>query len=158
MSLPEIVRSAAVRRAAATPTVHVDVEVPHEARVRADEVRLSQALDNLLDNAVRHGAPPFAVSAHVREDQAELRVTDAGSGVPAELVPRVFDRFATAGPTSGTGLGLYLVREIVRGHGGEVAYGDFVGQAPVAQTFSQCLVGAMREKFPGLPPRVTVFY
>jgi signal transduction histidine kinase len=42
--------------------------------------------------------------------------------VPVALVPRVFDRFATAGPTSGTGLGLYLVREIARVHGGEVDY------------------------------------
>ena len=70
----------------------------------------------------RHGAPPVAVSARVRDDEVELRVTDAGPGVPVELGPRVFDRFATAGPTSGTGLGLYLVREIARIHGGEALY------------------------------------
>jgi signal transduction histidine kinase len=122
VSLPELVRGAAARRAAASPTVQVAVDVPDEVRVRADEVRLSQALDNLLDNAVRHGAPPLAVSAQVHDDEVELRVTDAGPGVPVELVHRLFDRFATAGPTSGTGLGLYLVREIARGHHGEAVY------------------------------------
>jgi signal transduction histidine kinase len=122
VSLTELVRGAADRRAAASPSVHVEVDVPDEARVRADEVRLAQALDNLLDNAVRHGLAPLAVSARVRHDEVELRVTDAGPGVPSGLVPRVFDRFATAGATSGTGLGLYLVREIARGHGGEAAY------------------------------------
>ncbi|WP_307807870.1 PAS domain S-box protein [Nocardioides xinjiangensis] len=122
VSLRELVRSAALRRAAASPAVHVEVDVPDGAVLRADEVRLAQALDNLLDNAVRHGSPPFSVAATVRDDQVELRVTDAGRGAPHELVPRLFDRFATAGATSGTGLGLYLVREIARGHGGDAVY------------------------------------
>ena len=47
---------------------------------------------------------------------------DAGPGVPAELVPRLFERFAIGGPAGGTGLGLYLVREIARGHGGQAEY------------------------------------
>lgn len=122
VSLAQLVRSAALRRATTSPTVHVEVDAADEARVHADEVRLAQALDNLIDNAVRHGAPPFEVSARVRDDEVELRVTDAGPGVPVDLVPRVFDRFATAGPTSGTGLGLYLVREIARVHGGDADY------------------------------------
>ena len=122
VSLPGLARGAASRRATTSPTVHVEVDAPDDARVHADEVRLAQALDNLIDNAVRHGAPPLAVSAQVRGDEVELRVSDAGPGVPVELVPRVFDRFTTAGPTSGTGLGLYLVREIARAHGGEAGY------------------------------------
>ena len=42
--------------------------------------------------------------------------------VPADLVPQLFQRFSHAGPSAGTGPGLYLVREIARGHGGEAAY------------------------------------
>ena len=122
VSLPELVRGAAARREAASPTAHVGVDVPDGAVLQADEVRLAQAIDNLLDNAIRHGAPPFTMGAQVRGDHVELRVTDAGHGVPDELVSRLFDRFAAAGATSGTGLGLYLVREIARGHGGEVVY------------------------------------
>lgn len=122
VSIAELVRGAAARREAASPTDHVEVDVPDGAVLQADEVRLAQAIDNLLDNAIRHGAPPVMVGARVRDAQVELRVTDAGTGVPDELVPRLFDRFAAAGATGGTGLGLYLVREIARGHGGEVAY------------------------------------
>jgi PAS domain S-box-containing protein len=130
VSLPELVRSAAARREAASPTAHVGVHVPDGAVLQADEVRLAQAIDNLLDNAVRHGAPPFTMAAQVRGDHVELRVTDAGHGVPDELVSRLFDRFAAAGATSGSGLGLYLVREIARGHGGEVVYRAPVDDSP----------------------------
>ncbi|MFC7724368.1 PAS domain S-box protein [Nocardioides sp. GCM10028917] len=122
VSLPELVRGAAARREAASPAAQVGVDVPDRAVLEADEVRIAQAIDNLLDNALRHGAAPVTVGAHVRDDHVELRVTDAGHGVPDELVSRLFDRFAAAGATGGTGLGLYLVREIARGHGGEVVY------------------------------------
>lgn len=130
VSLPELVRGAAARREAASPTAHVGVDVPDGAVLQADEVRLAQAIDNLLDNAIRHGAPPYVMGAQVRGDHVELRVTDAGLGVPDELVSRLFDRFAAAGATSGTGLGLYLVREIARGHGGEVVYQPPVDDSP----------------------------
>ncbi|WP_457190054.1 PAS domain S-box protein [Nocardioides sp. P5_E3] len=130
VSLPDLVRGAAARREAASPTAHVGVDVPDGTVLQADEVRLAQAIDNLLDNAIRHGAPPYAMGAQVRGDHVELRVTDAGLGVPDELVSRLFDRFAAAGATSGTGLGLYLVREIARGHGGEVVYQPPVRDSP----------------------------
>lgn len=122
VAVAELVRSAAARRAAAGPDVLVEVDVPEQLVVEGDEVRLAQAMDNLLDNAVRHGAPPLRVVACAADDHVELRVTDAGPGVPADLVPRLFERLATSGAAGGSGLGLYLVREIVRGHGGEVVY------------------------------------
>ena len=140
VSLHDLVHSAVARRAAADPGVHVDVDVPVEVVVHADEVRLAQALDNLLDNAVRHGAAPRTMSTEVRDGQVQIKVTDAGRGVPDEVAPRLFDRFATAGATGGTGLGLYLVREIMRGHGGDASYQppgpgnptSFVVEFPVA--------------------------
>jgi PAS domain S-box-containing protein len=130
VALPDLVRGTADRLMSASPAVRVDVDVPHEAVVHADEVRLSQALDNLVDNAVRHGAPPVAMAARLTGGHVEVRVTDAGAGVPVELVPRLFDRFAAAGATSGAGLGLYLVREIARGHAGEAAYEPPVEGSP----------------------------
>jgi PAS domain S-box-containing protein len=151
VSLPDIVRGAAARRGAASPVIEVAVDVPAEAWVHADEIRLSQAIDNLLDNAVRHGAPPLAASAQVRDDQVELRVTDAGPGVPVELVSRVFERFATAGPTSGTGLGLYLVREIATGHGGEASYLPPAGGRPT--TFLMRFPAAPTSSDPAASPR-----
>jgi signal transduction histidine kinase len=122
VSLTRALRRAAARRETAEAGVQIDVDVPHEAVMRADAERLAQALDNLLDNAVRHGAPPFALLGDAVGDAIHIRVTDAGSGVPAEIVPRLFQRFSIAGASGGTGLGLYLIREIARGHGGEAEY------------------------------------
>lgn len=120
--LPEFLRSAADRRKAAVPDARIGMGAMDDAVVRADSVRLAQAVDNLLDNAVRHGTPPFVLSGAVDHGQVRIRVTDAGAGVPDELVPRLFERFATGGSAGGTGLGLYLVREIARGHGGDAVY------------------------------------
>ncbi len=122
VSLTETLRGATARRQAAEAGVPIEVDVPHDAIVHADAGRLAQALDNLLDNAVRHGAPPIAVVGAATPDGVHIRVTDAGPGIPAELLPRLFERFAIAGSSGGTGLGLYLVREIARGHGGEAEY------------------------------------
>src|SRR3712207_8283431 len=60
----------------------------------------------------------LSVVARTEGTGVELRVSDAGPGVPDDLVPRLFERHATSGAAGGSGLGLYLVREIVRGHGG----------------------------------------
>jgi PAS domain S-box-containing protein len=122
VSLTEILRSAAARTQVAVPGVVIEVDVPNEVIVHADPGRLAQALDNLLENAIRHGAPPINLFGTDVNEQVHIRVSDAGSGVPTGLVPRLFERFAMAGRSGGTGLGLYLVREIARGHGGEADY------------------------------------
>ena len=132
VSLTEILRGATARSQAAEAGVQIELDVPHEAIVHADAGRLAQALDNLLDNAIRHGAPPIGVVGAAVQDGVLIRVTDAGPGVPAQLVPRLFERFAIAGPSGGTGLGLYLVREIARGHGGEAAYHPSASGQPTA--------------------------
>jgi PAS domain S-box-containing protein len=122
VSLTEILRGAGARRQAAEAGVRIEVDVPHETVMHADAGRLAQALDNLLDNAIRHGSPPFEILGAATHDEVLIRVTDAGPGVPDELLPRLFERFAIAGHSGGTGLGLYLVREIAHGHGGEIEY------------------------------------
>jgi signal transduction histidine kinase len=102
--------------------VAIEVEAPQEVQIRADPVRLGQALDNLIDNAVRHGRPPVRLLGLVDDDTIRIRVSDSGPGVPADVEPKLFERFAMGGPSGATGLGLYLVREIARGHGGDVEY------------------------------------
>jgi PAS domain S-box-containing protein len=121
VSLTEVLRGARSRSHAAADDVRVELDLPAEAILRADPERLGQALDNLLDNAARHGASPVTLRCVVHAD-VRITVSDAGAGVPAELVPRLFERFSMGGPAGGTGLGLYLVREIARGHGGDVTY------------------------------------
>jgi PAS domain S-box-containing protein len=132
LSLAGTLRSARQRGLAAGFDVRIDVEVPDHAELRADSVRLGQALDNLVDNAVRHGLPPIHLRGVVDGHEVRIRVSDQGPGVPAELEPHLFERFAIAGPSGATGLGLYLVREIAHGHGGEVEYLPPTGGQPAA--------------------------
>jgi hypothetical protein len=122
VSLAETLRAARRRALAAGVDVQILLDVPVETVLRADVVRLGQALDNLLDNAVRHGVPPICLSGTVVDDDVRIRVADDGPGVPTELVPHLFERFAVGGPSGATGLGLYLVREIAHGHGGTAVY------------------------------------
>jgi PAS domain S-box-containing protein len=109
------------------------VEVPDDLVVSADRGRLAQALDNLLGNALRHGLPPIRVSTAARGGQVELRVSDRGSGVVADMAHRLFERFAT-GSKGGTGLGLFIVRELARAQGGDAFYEPPSAQEP-AGTF-----------------------
>lgn len=89
--------------------------------VHADPVRLTQVIDNLVLNALRHGSPPVDVVAASSASRVEICVRDAGSGVEPELRDRLFNRFVT-GNSRGTGLGLFLVRELARAHGGDATY------------------------------------
>ena len=88
----------------------------------ADPDRLAQIVDNLVMNAVRHGAPPVQVQVQQRPGQVEISVSDGGSGVPDDIRPRLFERFATGPNPGGTGLGLFIVRELAGAHGGDVRY------------------------------------
>jgi signal transduction histidine kinase len=131
VSLTEVLRSAAVRVGAAGGDVSIVPDVPRETMFHADPGRLGQALDNLVDNAVRHGRAPVGLIGTADHD-VRIRVTDAGPGIPAELVPRLFERYAATGTSGRTGLGLYLVREIAQRHGGDVTYHPPTRGDPVA--------------------------
>jgi len=106
----------------AMPDAEVTVESLPGVAVSADRDRLAQMLDNLLANALRHGQSPVRLSADVDTSWVRLRVADSGSGVPVEMQPRLFKRFATGRNKGGTGLGLFIVREIARTHGGDATY------------------------------------
>ncbi len=87
----------------------------------ADEQRLGQALGNLVDNALRHGAGTVTLRARVGGGTVALEVADEGPGFPPELAGRAFERFARgdeARTRGGAGLGLAIVRAIAEAHGG----------------------------------------
>jgi signal transduction histidine kinase len=93
--------------------------------VRGDPRLLRRMIRNLLENARRHGAPPIDVRVSRAEGRAELRVSDRGPGIPdaeREGVFRPFYRFPDGGERAGAGLGLALVRQIARRHGGDARY------------------------------------
>ena len=101
-----------------------DVEAhPTSASVDADPVRIEQALANLVENALAHGAGAIDLFAVERDDIVELHVADAGAGFPDGFLERAFDRFSRADDArsrGGSGLGLSIVALIAQAHGGSV--------------------------------------
>jgi signal transduction histidine kinase len=102
--------------------------------VPADRERLGLALDALLENAVRHTVSNDVIQLSVIRDYpgmpARIIVADTGSGIPADEVPLIFDRFSTGqdGQPRGTGLGLPLVLAVARAHGGNVTVSSAMGK------------------------------
>ena len=102
-----------------------------DAIVKADVERLQQILWNLLANAVKFTPQRGSVDVYLRRygSLAEIRIEDSGPGIPAEFLPRIFERFTQADSSStrkhgGLGLGLAIVRHLVELHGGTVWAGN----------------------------------
>jgi PAS domain S-box-containing protein len=122
LDVAELLLRAVNSARAANPAADIKLESPAGLTIRGDRDRLAQAVDNLIGNAVRHGAPPVTIAAVDRGDRVEIRVSDSGTGVSPQIQEHLFERFASGVPRSGTGLGLFIVRELVRAHGGEARY------------------------------------
>src|SRR5262249_54912879 len=117
------VRHAVLHAIGYLDTTDVKVEVVPDLSVEADPQRLEQILVNLLANALRHGAPPVVVRGYVESGVARIEVSDHGAGVPPDAVPRLFTRFADVDAEPGSvGLGLWIVDQLARAHGGSVHY------------------------------------
>jgi signal transduction histidine kinase len=97
-------------------------------RLRADADLLRRALANLLDNAVRHLPAGCRVEVQVKQTPGGilLTISDDGPGFPDSLQDHAFDRFARGQSSEGSGLGLALVRAVIRAHGGEATLGRSV--------------------------------
>lgn len=126
---------------------HVEAEV--DGAFEADPERLGVAFDALVENAVRATAPGdgIALSARSRAGDVVLEVADTGTGVPAERLPLLFERFSRSDGhrgrgQGGTGLGLAIVRAVAEAHGGRVEAESELGRG---STF--------RIVLPGFEPR-----
>ena len=108
--------------------VSIEIAVDSSATtLRADPVALRQALSNLIENAVRYTPAGGKVTVFSRNGSREVivGVRDTGSGIAAEHLPRIFERFYRVDPArsraaGGTGLGLAIVKHLVEAHGGSV--------------------------------------
>jgi len=126
-----------VRGQVETDGLELIVALPEEPiRFEGDEVRLAQAIGNMLSNAVKYtdkGGRIF-LGGERDQDRIVIRVRDTGIGIPPELLPRVFDLFVQADRSltrsqGGLGIGLMLVKRLVEMHGGRVqAASDGLGR------------------------------
>jgi NtrC-family two-component system sensor histidine kinase KinB len=134
--LRQVVRSLQPRCDDAGVKVVID-RACEQSRVRGDAARLGTVLINLLTNALKYSPPGGTVTVRLSSGQnagvggqftLQIAVTDQGRGVPAEFRERIFEKFFrvehhTAGSDNGvrgTGIGLYLCREIIHAHGGSI--------------------------------------
>ena len=97
--------------------------------VEADRDRLSQVIHNLLDNALKFTTTQnqqmiFVIIDKKKEGKEEkeviVSVKDTGEGISDKILPKLFTKFATSDPTTGTGLGLYICKNIIEAHGGRI--------------------------------------
>jgi signal transduction histidine kinase len=126
-----------------TLAVSAGTEVPD---VNVDPERMAQVLGNLVTNALRHtpAGGRIELSAQVQGQAVALRVQDTGEGMPADVVPHIFDRFYRGDPArnqqdSESGLGLAIAMSIVEAHGGTIAAASTPGHGT---TFTITLPGS----------------
>jgi len=140
------------------------VELPPEAIfVDADRVRLAQVFTNLLSNACKYTPPggDIRVRASLEDGEAVVRVADGGIGIPAEVLPGIFEMFSQAVRShaytdGGLGIGLFLVRGLLEQHGGQVEArseglgrgSEFTVRLPVARAITP---ESRRDWDPGSP-------
>ncbi|HZA06796.1 MAG TPA: ATP-binding protein [Nitrososphaeraceae archaeon] len=101
---------------------------PCDIFIHADKSRIAQVISNILDNAVKFskanvnkesGVGIIKINTEKVDDRAIVTITDTGTGLDPEIMPRLFDKFASKS-FQGTGLGLYICKSIVQAHGGKI--------------------------------------
>lgn len=142
VDLPHVVDKAVSRHKATAAERDLELEVEAHipvGTVIGDAARLGQLLDVLIGNAIKFTPPGGTVTVRLRPlpGSVELEVVDSGSGIPADELPRLFERFyrargVTAGAVPGTGIGLTIALGIVTGHGGTI---ECVSLEGVGSTF-----------------------
>jgi two-component system sensor histidine kinase VicK len=125
-----------------------EFEKPKELpKVRVDIEKISLAIQNLLENAILYNLPggKIEISLKLKENKIEFSIKDTGIGIPKELQRRVFTKFFRAPnamriETEGSGLGLFITKNIIEAHGGEIWFESEEGKGttfyftlPVAQ-------------------------
>jgi len=99
---------------------------PDKVRVRGDRDRIMQVMDNLVENALKFSqSGSITLSAEAVAQKVLISVSDTGAGIPAEFLPRIFDRFYQVDGSStrkygGVGLGLSIVKAIIEAHGSQI--------------------------------------
>jgi signal transduction histidine kinase len=126
VSIPGLARRVVSRFAVQSAKHHLITDFPENFPVIiGDETRIEQVLSNLVSNALKYASQgEIKISGCERPDQVVICVSDEGSGIEANDLPHIFDRFyrstTAVRHTKGAGLGLYLARAIVEAHGGRI--------------------------------------
>lgn len=133
IQLEELLQEVAMRAISRYTGLTVQLQVKPDITLFADPIRLAQVFDNLISNAVKYapGSPIF-VNVESLEDRVHIVVQDQGPGIPSEHLEHIFERFYRVPnegtSTRGSGLGLFICREIIQAHGGEITAQSIVSK------------------------------
>jgi len=133
IDLAELIRDAA--ESVPGTTSPIEVHVDPLSPITVDPLRIREVLLNLLSNALRHTPPGgvVAIRASRQPKQVTIRVTDTGSGIAPEELPRIFERFHKGSDSRGSGLGLAISRDLVRAHGGDIRVESLLGRGTTVE-------------------------
>lgn len=131
--LDTLIRDVVLRAQARYENLPIEMNLLPNVIVQVDPTRLSQVFDNLISNAVKYAPGALVTITMAPEDnKIHTRVSDAGPGVAPEYLGRLFERFyrvpTTQNVARGTGLGLFICRQLVHAHYGELTVESVVGQ------------------------------
>ena len=134
LGLAAVVSDAVRRTRSIIDPRQLDVDVPDDLAVLADPTGVARVLDNLLGNAAKFSAADSMITVRAARvgQEVTLSVTDQGVGIPAEDLPRIFERFYRVGGQAnrrpGTGIGLAIVKEFTEAQGGRIEVTSTVGE------------------------------
>jgi PAS domain S-box-containing protein len=117
-------------------------------RVSVDRLQIERVISNLVINALRHTKRgEIKISAEPRNSDLAISVSDTGTGIPAEYLPHIFDKFVQVAdaPVGGAGLGLTIAKSIVEAHGGQISVQSQVGHGTTFTFTLPLATGARKE-------------
>ncbi|MGI9113541.1 MAG: hypothetical protein DLM52_06265 [Chthoniobacterales bacterium] len=103
--------------------------IRYDGNIEIDRARFIRVLSNLIKNSrdAMRGGGILTMTTDLVQDQVVIRVSDTGVGIPAEVLPKVFEPFVTHGERAGTGLGLAIARSVIEAHGGKISISSVSG-------------------------------
>jgi signal transduction histidine kinase len=131
LRLDAVLRDVSARIRARYKELDVSLDLDSSTTIHADGVRIAQVFENMFTNAVKY-APGAAIIVGLKQVGQSLIVTfmDTGPGIPAESLPLIFERFyrVRSENATGTGLGLYICKQIIEAHRGKIWAESIPGQ------------------------------
>jgi signal transduction histidine kinase len=120
-------------------TIHYEENLPEHLTALGDSTRCEQVLQNLISNALKFSetGATVIVKSNQNDDHWHIQVIDQGIGIPEAEIPHLFERFyratnASSAQIQGTGLGLYVCKAIIEGHGGQISLSSREGEGTTA--------------------------
>ena len=126
ISLNNTIKEAAMMaRTGLSKDIKILEETDQDVIIRADRTRLDQVLRNLINNSIKFtDSGQIKIKSTIKQGKVTVSVSDTGNGIPQEILPKIFGKFATKGHgqdnQAGNGLGLFLCKGIIEAHGGKI--------------------------------------